>query len=394
MKLLICTQKVDANDSNLAFFVRWIEEFAKHCEQVTVICLEEGKHRLPANVQVYSLGKIKNQEKKITRFTYALRFWRIIWWERRNYDAVFVHMNPEYVLLGGWLWRCLGKKVGLWYTHRSRRLLRMAIPWLANVFTASQDSFPIQTPKLYVTGHGIDIDRFKPREFPLDIDRKIVAPRVVSIGRVARSKNLDKTIQACALLRDREIDFNFFIIGAPITDDDKKYEVELKELVKQLGLACKDGMVISQKKQDTMKDDARERLRLLKEVVISKIDNAFRKVVFKGHIDYSYIRNQYTTADVMVVQDNSGGQNKVALEAMATGLPILTSNRAYRKVLGNDWEKLSFDVGDTGRLALKMEEIFGMSEDEKKELGRRLRERVVWCHNLVNLIPVIVEALR
>jgi hypothetical protein len=57
MKLLIITQKVDINDPILGFFHRWIEEFAKHCEKITVICLYKGTYNLPNNVKVLSLGK-------------------------------------------------------------------------------------------------------------------------------------------------------------------------------------------------------------------------------------------------------------------------------------------------------------------------------------------------
>jgi len=96
MKLLICTQVVDKNDPVLGFFVRWIEEFQKHCE-----------------VEVISL-------KDLGRGGRLLRTWRLL---RRastgRYDAVFVHMNPEYLVAAGWLWKLRGKKTGLWYTHKS-----------------------------------------------------------------------------------------------------------------------------------------------------------------------------------------------------------------------------------------------------------------------------------
>lgn len=115
MKLLICTQKVDRNDSILGFFHRWIEEFAKHAEKITVICLYEGEHALPENVSVYSLGK----EEGKGRLTYLLRFYQIIWSKRAEYDTIFAHMNPEYIVLGGLLWRALRKKIGLWYAHGS-----------------------------------------------------------------------------------------------------------------------------------------------------------------------------------------------------------------------------------------------------------------------------------
>jgi len=41
MKLLIITQKVDINDDVLGFMHGWIAEFAKHCEKLTVICLQK-----------------------------------------------------------------------------------------------------------------------------------------------------------------------------------------------------------------------------------------------------------------------------------------------------------------------------------------------------------------
>ena len=91
MKLLIITQKVDINDDVLGFFHRWLEEFAKHCEKITVICLEMGEYKLPENVKVLSLGK----EDRVSKLKYIWRFYKYIWQEQKNYDKVFVHMNPS-----------------------------------------------------------------------------------------------------------------------------------------------------------------------------------------------------------------------------------------------------------------------------------------------------------
>ena len=100
MSLLILTQKVDSSDPLLGFFHRWIEEFARYQDSITVICLEEGHHKLPANVRIFSLGK----EKHRSRSAYVLMFYKHIWRERKKYDSVFVHMNQEYILATGWLW--------------------------------------------------------------------------------------------------------------------------------------------------------------------------------------------------------------------------------------------------------------------------------------------------
>ena len=114
MKLLIITQKVDKSDDLLGFMHSWILEFAKHCQMVTVICLYKGNFDLPSNVKVFSLGK----EKGVSRVRYMLNFFRYIISERNNYDSVFVHMNQVYVVLGGFFWKLMRKKISL----RERRV--------------------------------------------------------------------------------------------------------------------------------------------------------------------------------------------------------------------------------------------------------------------------------
>ena len=105
MRLLICTQKVDKRDPILGFFHSWIEEFAKHCSQVIVICLEKGEFDLPENVTIFSLGKEENKHGYAVKLLYCWSFYKFIWRYRKEYDTIFVHMNKEYVVLGGIFWR-------------------------------------------------------------------------------------------------------------------------------------------------------------------------------------------------------------------------------------------------------------------------------------------------
>jgi len=116
MKLLIITQKVDKDDPILGFFHRWIEEFAKKFDSIIVICLEKGQYNLPKNTKVLSLGKpssVKASKGKGRRLVYIWNFYKFTWQERKNYDAVFVHMNPVYVILGGLIWKIFKKKITL-----------------------------------------------------------------------------------------------------------------------------------------------------------------------------------------------------------------------------------------------------------------------------------------
>ena len=108
MRLLITTQVVDRTDPFLGFFHGWIVELAKHFEHIEIICLQEGQHSLPSNVNVNSLGKELGIQSRIV---YAARFLGLVWKLRDSYDAVFVHMNQEYILLAGWLWKILHKRI-------------------------------------------------------------------------------------------------------------------------------------------------------------------------------------------------------------------------------------------------------------------------------------------
>ena len=74
MRLLVVTQKVDAQDDVLGFFHEWLRRFAARCETVEVICLQEDPHELPANVRVHSLGK----EKGLGKLRRTLRLYRYL----------------------------------------------------------------------------------------------------------------------------------------------------------------------------------------------------------------------------------------------------------------------------------------------------------------------------
>ncbi len=264
MKLLICTQAVDQNDSNLGFFVRWIEEFAKKCESVTVICLREGEHTLPANVSVYKLGS-----GKIVR---SVQFLKLIFSLRGAYDAVFVHMNPEYVVLGGIFWRAWGKGVALWYTHKSVTLkLRIATRLVNTIFTASKESFRLKTDKLHVMGHGIDTVFFSPEP------SAVRSATVLSVGRLSKAKRHDLVIEAAQFFPE-----DLWIAG------DGPEEANLKELTQNLSVAS--------------------------------------RVHFLGGRTQAQLRELYRHSKVLIHASETGSLDKVVLEALACGLSVITTS--------------------------------------------------------------------
>jgi peptidoglycan/xylan/chitin deacetylase (PgdA/CDA1 family)/glycosyltransferase involved in cell wall biosynthesis len=224
MKLLIVTQVVDIEDPILGFFVRWIAEFAKHVERIEVICLKEGRHTLPENVHVYSLGK---ERAAASRAAYAWRFLALAWRLRHDYDAVFVHMNQEYVLIAGWLWKLLGKRIYMWRNHYAGSWLTdVAAGFCTKVFCTSEHSHTAKYRKTELMPVGVDTERFKPDE---RISR--VPHSILFLARMSPSKRPDMLVDALAALAHGGIDFTATFVGSPLPKDSSYYE-RLKEKVR------------------------------------------------------------------------------------------------------------------------------------------------------------------
>lgn len=227
MKLLIITQKVDKNDPILGFFHRWIEEFAKQCESVIVICLEQGEYNFPKHVKVLSLGK----ENRNSKVRYLVLFYKYIWQERHNYDSVFVHMNQEYVLLGWKFWKLWGKKIFLWRNHaKGNWSTRLAVLFSNKVFCTSPQSFTAKFKKTQIMPVGIDTDFFKPNPGVVRIPNSILF-----LGRIAPVKRVVEFVDWLGELKRQGREFSVTIAGESLPRD-TSYEKLVRDRVAKLGL--------------------------------------------------------------------------------------------------------------------------------------------------------------
>lgn len=346
MKLLIVTQKVDKNDDVLGFFHRWIIEFATHCELVTVICLGKGEYDLPSNVRVLSLGK----EEGASRFKYVAHFYQYIWNERKNYDAVFVHMNPVYVVLGAPLWHLWKKKVALWYTHRNVDwMLRLSEKCADHIFTASPQSFRIRSPKLKILGHGIFTEDFmRPASLIKKGEGKTT---IVSVGRLTPIKNLDVLISAVALLRARGRDCEVLLVGSTATKSDEVYLRDLKKLIAEKDL---------------------------------------RDIVhFIGSIPNKEVMPYYWGSDISVNLAPTGGIDKAVLESMAAGTPVIVANKAFEEYFGAYKNDLIFKEGSAEDLSIKIATL--LERKDREELSKFLIRAVSEKASAKVLIERIVK---
>ena len=338
--LLVIAQKVDENDDHRGVFVEWLQEFSKKFDEVSVITVALGQYKLPQNVRVYSLGK----ERGIPKFIQAMRFyWYLIQLTSKS-DGIFAHASPIFVIASWPIATMYGKKIALWYTHKSvTPKLRLATRLADIIFTASRESFRLASSKVIVTGHGIDTDQFRPADTKTPSDRL----RIISVGRIAPVKNYETLIEACKILLDRHIDFYVTIVGEPSLEKDKQYQKQIKHNITSLGLE--------------------------------------RFFDFIGKVNYRDLPLRYQANDIFVHLSKTGSLDKTLLEAMSCGINVLSSNDAARKFLSAEF---LFNENDSKELADKIERI------SKTSPAGSLRQYVVENHNIHKLIDKIYQLMK
>lgn len=341
MKLLIITQVVDKNHAILGFFHRWIEEFSDHYEKVSVICLEEGVHDLPDNVEVYSLGK----DARKSKIGYLLNFYKYIWSLRKGYDDVFVHMNQIYVLLGSFLWRLLGKRVGLWYAHGAVSMsLKVAVHFVDKVFTSTDQGLTVVTNKKTIVGQGIDLEVFYPRE---GSENHVL--NLVTVGRVSESKNIDTLLRSCEILLNQGVNFTFKVVGP----EDARYLEKMKELVNEL--------------------------------------NINNHVEWVGSVSQENLPDILNTADVFIHDGSTNSLDKALLEAVLCNCVVISSNPAYKALYPNRESKLLFEPKDYQALSELIIGVGTLSQSKRKIIMQPVLDYISSNYSINNLISGIIS---
>lgn len=323
MKILIITQRVDRADSVLGFFNRWLESFSEKYEKVTVVCLQAGQYSLPDNVRVLSLGKEKRQSKLL----YLKNFFQYIWQERANYDAVFVHMNQEYVILGAIFWKILGKKIYLWRNHKKGNLLTDLAVFLSNkVFYTSQGSYTAKFKKSKQMPVGVDANIF--RRVP-EINK--IPKSILYLGRISPVKNINTLIEALKILDERKVSFVANVYGNPTPGDEayaEKIKNESKELIQKSLVSFE-----------------------------SELPNTETSKIYNSHL-------------VSVNLTDSGSFDKTIIESMLCETLVLASNVSLKEMLSEQY--LFLDQNATS-LADKLTKILELSLDEVATEGKKTR---------------------
>ncbi|MBE0688785.1 MAG: glycosyltransferase family 4 protein [Anaerolineae bacterium] len=365
--LLLFNLATDADDPILSFTTNWINRLALHFTTIDVITMRAGRLAVMDNVRVHSVGK----EQGYSEARRAAEFYRILGGllASQRYDACFAHMIELFAVMGAPLLKLRGVPLTLWYTHRqATRLLELATQVCDHIVTAAPDTFPLQTSKLRVLGHGIDTDYFHPRagaaasgadensRDKLTRTQQMIISRggyIVQVARLMAIKHQDTLVRALEQLGDGRAVF----VGGTPDGADGHYEHKLRGLAHGLDLGG--------------------------------------RVVFVGSQSAHVVREYYRKAILAVNLSPPGLFDKAALESMAMALPTIVTSHAFDPLLGQYQDYLYLDSpenvdGLVGCLRVLLE----MPADERTVMGAVLRERVVADHSLDGLMTRLVNVLR
>jgi glycosyltransferase involved in cell wall biosynthesis len=257
-------------------------------------------------------------------------------------------MQPLFAALGGPLLKARGVPLTLWYAHSSvTPHLRLAERLAVRIVTPSPESFRLPSRKVIITGHGVDTDIFTPAAALRPPDASFTA---VSVGRLSPVKRVDVMIEAARLLTTRGLAFRLRLVGDPLPQH-AAYADAVRMQAADLGGA----------------------------------------VEFAGPVLHDDIVDTYRAADAMVSTSATGSLDKAALEAMACGLPVVTSAEALRAILAPWGDRLLCPPDDAAALADRLAALMAAPADDRRALGLALRQIVVEQHSLARLARRLAE---
>tara|TARA_B100001123_G_C15341188_1_gene1034994 strand:- start:3552 stop:4619 length:1068 start_codon:yes stop_codon:yes gene_type:complete len=349
MKVLFLTQNLDRTSSNLRVVEDWLNALAQRMEAVTVLAFNVGEHQLRENIKIINVRSHGKVPRVALLFSFAVSMTRAT--VLKQYDVVLAHMVPMYALLALPWARLSRSPLALWYTsHGNSRLGRLAAHLVDVGMTASIESYPIGTDKVVAIGHGIDVSRY-----PLAVNTGN-HPVIVMAGRITPLKQMHLAVEAMShpLLRDHYLQPKLKIAGETFYEDDKLYLEDIHRVIEQKQLS--------------------------------------ERVEFVGGVPGEEMPEFYGGADVCLSLRSSSAMDKVGLEAMASGIPIVTNNCSYRGLLKDYESALMMQNDDVESLASQISRIIN-DEPAAREMGINLRDRVKAEHGIDRFADRVIDVL-
>jgi glycosyltransferase involved in cell wall biosynthesis len=182
----------------------------------------------------------------------------------------------------------------LWYASVSDSwAIRWADRIVDRLLTSTKLSKPFESAKYHAIGQAIQTENIKKKIGY----SKTLNPKFLNVGRLDPSKEIENilvTLKSEIMLES----FTFNHFGSS-TQNSGSYKKEI-------------------------------------ELIFSEEISA-GQIMFNGGIQYSHLINEYAEYDIFIHSFN-GSLDKVLVEALASGLPVVTTNLAYKEIFGS-WAK-------------------------------------------------------
>jgi glycosyltransferase involved in cell wall biosynthesis len=339
-RLVFITQQVDPEHPALAATVPKIRALAALVDEIVVLADGAVEGVLSPNCRVRTF-RARAKPGRGLRFEAALA--RELPGLRGG--AVVAHMCPIYAVLAAPLVRPLGIPLVLWFTHwRASRLLRAAERVSTAVVSVDRRSFPLDSQKVRAIGHGIDVSEFT----CVERGGSEEGLRLLALGRYSPAKGLDTVLRAVAAAGEG---VSLDVHGPALSEEERAHRLELDRLLSELPL------------------DSR--------------------VTLGGAVPRSEIPSLLAAHDALVNNMRAGAPDKVVYEAAAGCVPVLASNPVFDSLLE---PAQLFARDDPGELAERMRALAALAPEERRALGRRLRERVEEGHSVESWSRGVLEA--
>lgn len=347
--VLLITQRVQPDHDILGFTVDWIEALSQKVDFLDVLTSYEGNHDLPDNVRVRSFGKERgfSKPRRVATFEYHCARYAL----DGEVDVAFAHMVPDFVTASYPWFRLAGIPHVLWYAHGNvDRSLRIAHRLVDAVVTPTEESFNIDSEKVHLVGHGIDTDKFAPGGVPKSRNQ------ILWVGRIDPVKNVEVLVETMGELRDRNRDVSLRIVGEPHRGE--AYFDSVRNRVDELGLGD--------------------------------------RITFVGRLTQDEVVDEYRHAGVFINASETGSLDKIEIEGLACGTPVVSSNESYVGMIedsGLDESLLTYPAGDTDALADRIERLLELSEDQYEQVCETGRDVVKSRHDVTGMMERITRVL-
>ena len=354
------------------FIERLIDGLAKDDFQILLFGLQKGSVWYAKNVSIFSYSNKWNKLFILLKYSFLLSVFKpkekqkldkIISNKKRNaslykvkYYPVLYHKPDIFHLqwaksLEDWIWvRDFGIKLilSLRGTHitispiadeKLAAQYRALFPQVDGFHAVSKsiqkqaEEYDAETTKMKVVYSGLRLD-----ELPF-IENKVQNKtlKIISIGRSHWVKGYTDALDACALLKNENFDFQYTIIG--IGNDEE---------------------LIFQKTQLDLE----------------------KEVVFKKSMPFKEIITEIQQADILLLSSLEEGIANVVLEAMALGTIVISTNcGGIEEVITHGENGFIVPVRNPESITEKIKKIASLSDNERIEIRKKARVIIEKQHN-------------